>query len=422
MAHVAKQAEPGLMSLWRNYIAQRKSLLEWDESYFRSLLVEVSNLGLSPYTSYNFPAFSSDEWMQPPARTIVIPVDLMKESPETLERTLWRLRKVCRGMHRTEVVIWFNSYCDKTLAQIPGSITRFEEWAAELEGSRIGTRTFRLRAVHKFRKYETTKDGAFNEIRSAYMDAILNEARPRHFRFMHPVWWLDADTPFMTRGFIRKCERALREQYGHFVKANLQYSGDNPSALPFRERSGAEKVAALYAITRRMLERNLDPTADRGYVEESGLLMALGKYMLSGGVGISNPLLGESRTMLARAARALDTSIPLVYHVTSARIGNSYRRVVELARSMFAWELPGKEEGEDYEDYTSMKSVGLIGSRRDSVTVEEVQDMVRRLEEIQAKRSGTGLTAAQHRCLKLIVARFGFACDDQTAPSAAVPA
>jgi hypothetical protein len=405
------------MDLIQAYIESRKQYAEWEMTYFSSVFFVNRNFMFHGTLSRNFPDLSVSEWWEAPTRTVVIPVETMTESYDNLYRTLLALKRACRKLGRTEVVIWFNTGYSGDLVVVQPAITRLETWILALEQSRIAIPNFRLRLTHRFRS-DLSGLGDFNEVRAAYMDAIISEACPRYFRFMHPVWWLDADTPFITRNAIRLGERALAKRRGHFVKTNHQYSGDTPRLPVLSKRSDAEKVASVYALTRRMLERNLAPTDPRGYVEESGLLMALGNYMLCGGVGLMDPLLGESKTMLARASKVLDPAIPLVYHINAARIGNSYRRFRLLAATGKAYELAGSEEGENYQDSLAMTKIGLLTPRTDPVGVAEVRELVNRLIKLQYSRTQTHLTAAQARQLDLFISRCEFAADDIVAPSA----
>jgi len=396
--------------LWYKYNRLRMALGDWNQSLWNCMHGTGANYSPLP-NWHDLPGFTPSEWRTPPDRTIVVPVELMSTSWETLEQFLRILQRGCRNLGRTEVLIWFNTYFDPDgdWNIIPNAMRDFDIMLAELGNSDIPSRDFRLRVVHRFRISKDSSEGAFNEIRSAYMDVLVWQARPRHYPYMHPVWWMDLDTPFMSRALIRVCEYALKEKRGHFIKANLQCVGGNPWAGPLTERSKAEKVASVFAVARRKLERNLTPTDSRGYVEESGLLLAFGKYMRSGGVGVCNPLLGESRTMLERAARVLDPSIPLVYYVKSARMGFDYRNWVLEATWRQAWELPGLEEGDGYLDYTAKAAKGIPPARTDAAAAGEIRTMIQRLETIQIERSGIGLTEPQRRQLELLITRLGFA-------------
>jgi len=344
------------------------------------------------------PPFDGDEfWQVTPARTAVIPVEL-SELPSNVEAVLSRLRRACHNLGRTEVVLWFNS----DASDIAVSMTRYHAWAQWLETVR-SSREFRLHAVHRFR----AEGENFSGIRSNYMDAVIMSSVGRAISLDHKVWWLDANMPFIGRDAIVECENAVDLNLGHFVKANLIYVGEEPSNRPLSDRSDAEKVAAVYAFTRRQLEWNLGPTDARGYVEEPGMVMTLRSYIASGGIATTNPLLGESRTMLRRANGRVDSAIPLVHHVRSARIGKTSRRFRVLAERYPAWKLAGSEEGDDYVSYTTLVNQD-VPLRSDRVTVDEVREMVRRMIAAQYRRTGSGLTEAQAVRNDMFIAQCGF--------------
>jgi hypothetical protein len=402
----------------RTYTEARDRYSEWGMTYFSSMFFRgLHNFTLGGALSCNVPELSADEWVKAPARTVVIPVETMTESYTNLSRTLLALRRACQKLGRTEVIVWFNTGLAGDHSVIQPTVDKLETWILELQLSSIASCNFRIRVNHRFRD-DLRGSGDFNEIRAAYMDAVIKESYPRHFRFSHPVWWLDADTPFISRNSIRLAEDALTEGRGHFIKTSHQYSGDTNGRPGLSRRSDAEKVAAVYALTRRMLERNLAPTDSRGYVEESGLLMTLGNYILCGGVGLADPLLGESKTMLKRAFTVLDPTVPLVYHINAARIGNSYRRFRLLAATGKAYELANSEEGEDYKDSMAMVRIGLFNPRTDPVVIAEVRELVNRLTQTQVCRTQTQLTASQARRLDLFINRCEFAADDVMASSA----
>ncbi len=324
------------------------------------------------------------------ARTVVIPIEQMTESPARVWRTLRHLKKACAQLGRTEVVMWFNS----ALGSIPHAGPAFDDWLEALQASKLFSPDFRLRTMHRFR----LADDNFNQIRSGYMDALVFDCLGRALSPDHLVWWLDADTPFITADAIREAEAALALGLGHFAHASLKWCGWTGTSL--EHMSPAEQVAYLYGRVRWMLERNLPPTAPRGfYLEESGTVMTMRAYLLSGGVGTLDPLRGESRTLLANAAKAqtqgaLDRQIPLMYHVAGT-IGYDNRRIVEIARSHEAWRIPGSEEGPEYAEYLAHKASGSSPEGSRPVDLAEVHEMVRRTDALHQLRTGVGLTSQQ---------------------------
>jgi hypothetical protein len=244
------------------------------------------------------------------------------------------------------------------------------------------------------------------------MDVLIMETRFQHITPEQDpvVVWIDANTPFLDSEALDLAEVAAREHRGWFIKTNLQLtSEEGPSDFSIGELSQSERVAMVYSIARRNLEWNLSPTDSRGYVEEPGMAMLLSTYRASGGVATTDPLLGESRTLLQRAGQALDlTATPLVWNENLARVGKSYRRFVWMAERYPAHVLAGSEEGDDYESFTTLVNRNTP-PRTDAVTIGEVLEMVRRMVAAQYERTGTGLTRAQAKRMIKIIHRCGFA-------------
>ncbi|HEV7453942.1 MAG TPA: hypothetical protein VGO07_01660, partial [Candidatus Saccharimonadales bacterium] len=283
-----------------------------------------------------------------------------------------------------------------------------KEWVHDLTNlSFMFTSTFTTR--------EKFAGGIFNLIRAGYMERVVHDGYVRRQGMDQPVFWLDADTPFMRRGALAKMRDAVLADEAHVVRARLQLIGDNPSAPRFSERSDSEKAAALYALTRSMIERNLSPLADRGYVDESGICMKLGTYCLAGGVGVSDPRLGESRTFLARVSQAcevglLDGTVPPLKYVDAAVIGNSYRRYQALAKIYPPHALPLTREGPDYLDYQTIQGLGGAGPdiSYGPFTRSQATKMIEVMVAQQEQR-GTDhpLTPTQYRRLGATMIRFG---------------
>ncbi len=173
------------------------------------------------------------------------------------------------------------------------------------------------------------------------------------------------------------------------------------------ERTTAEKVAAIYSLARKLIEHNLAPTDNRGYVDESGLAMTMGAFLKSGGVSTSDPSVGESRGLLRRAKNLLDPTIPLLKYIPNARIGNSDRRFVQIARTQPPIALPKSEDGDDYVDYLSMEPA-VPDEPLYVTTRESLEEMISYMDDRQYDRTGHRLTPRQCRHLGQTVTRFGF--------------
>ena len=380
---------------------------QWGE-YLTTPLMELlkshsADLAIHEYT---LPAFTTHERLhQTPACTIVTPVRVLGEKPLNIWRTPVLLQRECASIGPCEVAVWANTQFSVRWQTMPEAMEAFEDWQNKFTDSGLFTPDFRLRLTHTFLKAHDN----FNQIRAGYMDAIAIDALARHFPLDHPIIWLDADTPFIGHGAIRQMRDAIVARKGHFVKANMVLVGEEMDAPFLAQRPEHEKVAAIYALARRMIESNLGPTDPRGYVDESGFGMTLGTYLACGGVGISDPLLGESRTLLARGRAVLDSNIPLVYHLKNARVGNSYRLFARLAQTLDPWQLPDRQDGDDYTDYQTLSQQKNSPIRSGPVAATGVHEMVRRMAARQEALTGTGLKDSQERRLEKIIARCGFA-------------
>jgi hypothetical protein len=395
----------------RDYYARRLesegSPLKWAEDF------AGPGTGFMTFATRDLPSFDGNwnygAWdrTRVPDRTEIIPVEL-SEDPDNLSQVIDALMLTCaQARGPSQVIIWFNA-SEEFLEEASPT---FEWWAEELLESGIFTPDFRLRVVESLRK----PDDNFNNIRSDYMDVMVQDSVLRGFPPLHKLTWIDANTPFIARNAIGDMEEALAKRKGHFVKGNLQLtSDDNYQEFFAREKSEAEWVAVVYSITRRALEWNLDPEVwnldtecPYGYVEEPGLAMTLEAYVKSGGVATTIPWLGESRTLLQRANNTLDRSIPLVYYVKPARIGKTYRRFLWMAERYPAPVLANSQEGKDYESFTTQVLADTPLRPAGSVTRRELRKMVRLMVETHYARSGKGLTYRQaKRIFKIIYARI----------------
>jgi hypothetical protein len=348
-----------------------------------------------------------------PAATITMPVEIVREQRGTIFHAV---RQIARASDRLaaplEVFMWANTALTST-SVIPLEEDRQHMLLAmnRLERLKDGLSALslppqiRLRLAHRFQMPGEN----FNQIRSRYMQHIVLEATGRKLPGHHPVIWLDADTPFIIPHAIPLLIDAVLSRRAHFVHANTVYSGSRRNAPPLAQRPEAEKVAALYALTRRMIERNLEPTDPRGYVEESGLAFSIETWRRTGGNALADPTKGESRTLLERGRAALDPAIPLLSYIERARIGNSYRRFERLAETHYPCELPGMEDGPEYVDFQNMTGSQPMQCRDRPVTNQDAWEMVGRMTARQEARTNTSLTPAQVVRLERIIGRCAFA-------------
>jgi hypothetical protein len=393
-----QDTSPNVSSLLTPYLRARLGRGELDPRTMELM----SYKGSTPALGHPIPPYLPGERRRRPlARTVVIPVEQVTESPRRVWRVLFHLKKACAQLGPTEVVIWFNSSFQHALSQAG---PEFDYWLTQLKASSLFSPDFRIRAVHRFR----IAGDNFNQIRSCYMDAVAVDCLGRYLSPDYVVWWLDADSPFITAKAIHQAEAALALGLGHLAHASLKWCGWHGTNL--ERMSPAEKIAYLYGHARWMLESNLPPTAPRGfYLEESGTVMTLRAYLLSGGVSTLDPLRGESRTLLANAAKAqaegeLNPGVPLMYHVAGT-IGYDNRRIVEIARSHEAWRIPGSEEGPEYAEYLAGQANGSAPNAPRRADLDEVHEMVRRTDALHQLRTGIGLTSQQAASIRRWIKR-----------------
>lgn len=341
-----------------------------------------------------------------PESSIIIPFEILKEPTRNIVRTLGALATADTDW--PEVTIWCNTRVDMKDPRVNEPIERaYKAWGDLCD---LLTPTYKdhdtlsiriaLASMHKYQN--------FNHIRTCAVEAVCWDAAVvRGLPASHPVVWLDADTPYIGYDAIEKLVAPLRNKEAHFTHANLLLTSEGDSGMPIAQRTDAEKITAVYSLTRRMIERNLAPTDNRGYVEESGLAFTIDTFYRAGGVGTSNPNIGESRGLLARAKQLLDPSIPLLKYIPDAKIANSDRRFKHIARTGPPIRLPQSEDGDDYLDYLSMESEKHDTSVR-TTNRASLEEMVTFMDTRQQTRTGHQLTSKQRRHLGQAITRLGF--------------
>jgi hypothetical protein len=414
------QRKPSRYSLFNMYLQLRTDRGDLKSREFFRHMYETSSADSGEVV---LPRYEFNEQSEIPDRTIVIPVEVMQESADNVLNVLQLLERECsrsfkgrgrnRELKRTEVILWFNSESmdrivqskdGKAYAEAAAEYAEISEmlqwWFETIETTAFYSRSFRLHLFHSIREPGEN----FNNIRSDYMDVILRRAMVLLYPRDHPVHWIDANTPFISRGALDKLETALRMHRGYIVKANLQLAPGRKLDQPLRFLPEAERVALVYSLARRILERKQHPTASRGYVEEPGLSLPLWVYMDCGGIGTTNPLLGESRTLIQRIVEKLDPRIPPVWYEVYARIGKTDRRFVLLAQRLLPKRLAGSEAWTVYESFTTM--VKKRARRRSRpVTAKDMFEMLKLMDKSQVELTGVGFSAAEWRRLEILITR-----------------
>jgi hypothetical protein len=255
----------------------------------------------------------------------------------------------------------------------------------------------------------------FNQIRANYMDSLARDALVRGFPLSHPVIWLDADSPYMSRAAIPDLIDAIVSGTAFFYHLNDQLTGDDPNALPFSQRTIEERTAAIYALTERMIHRKTRLRNIHGYMDESGTGFQLGNYLRYGGVGQVNNTIGESRILRLRTKR-WSLKEPRIEYLMAARLGISYRRLPLLLQQFSPAELAWHRTAEDYDDYVSLAAKNEPKAKSDTtisaVTIREMIDTLDRCSSPGIITAGKAwspvLSTAQRRQLDLVIKRFGF--------------
>jgi hypothetical protein len=409
--------------IYQIYTQRRREELEHEQLQREEMPLRPNTIiktnWLNPFVSADY-INSQQSWRDQPVWSAFVPVALTEGIEENFDNIITTINEISKASRKTaapvEVTLWANSklgttgVVDADLELLNRQNIVYEQFVRNCKEAfgRLDGRV-RIRSTHNF--FEPNH--GMNEIRATGTYHIAFEALIRQFDLKHPISYIDADLTVMDSNTVINALTKLKAGDAHFVHTNLIYTGEAISGFKHPALSGkskAEKVAGIYAIARGMLEQNLGPTEDHGYVEEPGLFFTLQTYLESGGIGTLNPKHGETRTLLRQAKKYLSPKIPLVYYVKNARMGISYRRFAHLAEIRPAWELAGSEEDDEYEEFTVMQR--LHGPQPKIVITEDaVRKMIDKLENIQIERLGStkkGFKPEQRKRLEAIIARAAF--------------
>lgn len=317
-------------------------------------------------------------WIGVPSCTVAMPVAVVHEPLQGVLHALDVLSTSCAAVAPAEVVVWCNA------ARMPGEVDiarrRFDLLVEAVRTRGYRTRGVRVRPMLDLLTTGTNLQpvGVLKVLRANYMAAIIRDALSRGLTMEHPVLWFDADTTFMSPDTVGMMIDVLARRSAHFVKGNMQFTGEPWDARPYGRLEPAEKVAAIYAVARAMLEEGSGQYEPRAYADECGFGLRLCDYQSVGGLSppVFGALNGESRELLGNARTVLDPAIPLVAYLKEARHGTSWRRIHSLARREPASEIPDRDAGDLYEPHF----VQHAGSNTDRpITEAEVFAMVSRM-------------------------------------------
>lgn len=355
-------------------------------------------------------------WITHPDWSAFVPIAHTSEPIDLTTSVVDKIAESAKdGAGKVEINLWTNTRADND--DMAHSMRVFDTYVASLKKwtrgrSRqkhgFGPDRVRIRAVCM-----NDPDLDFNYIRAEGTAALAIDSMRRRIRPDHPIVWLDGDTPFMARDAIAKILTALRERKAHFVRGHLVLASDRGRIPAHKRPTEAEKIAGIYGLARQIIEEALDFNDPRGYVDESGLAFTVATYLLSGGVSVSDPNIGESKSLLIRGAQAqadnaLDPAIPLIGFVKDAVIGNSDRRFVKLAQCVSPKELPQSVAGDDYLDYIRLEQTALP-TRQNPVTESEVRQMVDSMFDRQKEHTPNfRIKPNRTAYLNSVISRCGF--------------
>lgn len=404
----------GFSELWKQYVSYREEQGDFSSQRLSRLVHGHWYKYKLPGVEHSYNLFPAELLNETPGATVVIPVATPGEDPANVLRTLDALCLAASRHGPLEVVLWCNTKYTpikngddeakkRNTAILDSGLESFDKLAAEVDARTYPDDRLRIRIAHTYMQ----ENENFNDIRSQYMDSLCLDAETRNFPASHPFIWLDGDMTFIQPDGLDLMIDALIANEAHFVKANLLFTGEDTTQVPFAQRSPQEKVAAIYAIGRRMMERYLPPEEAYGYIDECGLGFRLETYLKSGGVALRYPDRGESRTLLLRGQERLDKNVPLFKRIKEARMGTWYRRFQLLANYVMPVEIPFSDQGENYLDYQTMmtrRPAPLIGNITEK-SVRQMTDMMVFNQEFRAKRPIPALTKKR---LASIVTRAEF--------------
>lgn len=301
----------------------------------------------------------------PAAATVGTPLRLSREPQSNIIHTIRCLERAAHAMDdRLEVWLWANDTLELPVdfGKPARSVGEYEEVAFEQANEQFDRLVNATEDVPYDRDaltlrygFDFLRDGDYQgshpmtSIRSNFMEAMLHDALLRDLPASQPVFWVDADTTFIGR---QAFPRGLRALHGGalLVKMALVFTGEPGDARPPSQRTESERLAAIFAIARQIVERPLEGEASRPYPEECGVGLTLGTLALAGKLQPMGSL-GESRLLQINLMRRVGVKAAEFLHLPrSASIGTSTRTLEQLIRNNT--ELALALEDDSYVPYT----------------------------------------------------------------------
>ncbi len=303
--------------------------------------------------------------------------------------------------HQIEVVAGINvGLKEKYDKDILRSLSKFDDLVHLLAATRVSA--FPGLPVHAF--HMGIENRNMNTVWNRLVQVIVRNSILGRRDAAHPTIRLDPDSTGLSADAIPDMMNAIRSNQAHLIKLPTSFQVPRPS-LPFGRRPALEylspmerlgyTVTNIYAMTKDLIDAQLEPTEHRTYHEESGSGAQLINWMRvltcqrrEDPAQISDE--GENKAFLRIAKLALGKDIAPVLYLDreTAMHHTSHRRIFLQALRIPAWEIPLHEDRPDYETYVQMRSSKNEFSGVRTQTLEHIMAMVGLLFLRQEKVSG----------------------------------
>ncbi len=241
------------------------------------------------------------EYLDSPAgATVTIPVAINSEDFETLANTIRLVGESQQDLGQpVNVIIWANAFYKsnrkrgEVQALADENYARLQQMMGEISGNDLRI----------FTALRTQKGNVrMTDVRHDYMEATAMLCARQGNGFMHPVLWLDADTPSMRSNSLRAVRDEVEKGEVLFPHLKLHFEIDWTDEL-LSNTDSATRAVAVDEIHRRMAYRGKEL---KGYYEESGFATGIGTYLSTGGMNpifrkMVMPAISETYCVTSRA-------------------------------------------------------------------------------------------------------------------------
>ncbi len=211
-----------------------------------------------------------------PKATVCVPIAIMGERDEVIERTIDVLSKQ-KGAEELELVLYANYKPDDSIDE--GVLKEKDEMLRSMQ-ERYSLLNIRF-------VIQGYNDVSISRIRKDYMDVVSLDLYERGAKFNHPVIWLDADTTQMSAGVIQSHIDHHNSVHSaiSLASSNVMFNMSDDTSKRVAQTK-ARGLASYAEIRRRRENRRANK---KGYIEESGLSFKIGSYLFAGGVNAATP-------------------------------------------------------------------------------------------------------------------------------------